>query len=155
VGTLDDVGHAAHQRIPLGPLELAIAGVIAADCLLVNAVAVDNVPPLSLHSLGPLALAFHDKQPHFGFAAVLVFVALLSTWLPRLGRAAALVFVGAALANFLSPAIWNGGAPDYVVFRRVDIIANVSDLLMMTSGAVVLASMIAVLADRLRTSRHA
>jgi hypothetical protein len=148
------VGRAAHRRLPLGPFELAIAAVIAADCLLVNAVAVDHVPPLSLHSLGPLALAFHDKQPHFGFAAVLVFVALLSTWLPRVGRAAMLVFVGAALANFLSPAIWSGGAPDYVVFRRVDIIANVSDLLMMTSGVVVVASMVTVLAERLSSSHR-
>jgi len=131
------------QREPLGPTELAVTTVVAADCLAVNAAAVAFVPPLSLEALGPLALAFHDKQPHPAFLVVLVAVLLLGTWLPRLGRVAVLVFVGAAAANFLSPALWEAGAPDYIVFRDADVIANLSDLLMMGSAVVVVATMVA------------
>jgi hypothetical protein len=136
-------------RLPIGAVELAICTIVALDCLVVNALAVATVPRLSLESLGPLALAFHDRQPHPIFAAVLVLVLLLGTWLPRVGRAAVLVFVGAAAANFASPAIWSGGAPDYLVFRRVDIIANISDLLMMGSAVVIVATIAVSLVRRL------
>jgi hypothetical protein len=135
------------RREPLGATELAVTSVVAADCLAVNAAAVAFVPRLSLESLGPLALAFHDKQPHPAFLPVLVGVLLLGTFLPRGGRVAVLVFVGAAAANFLSPAIWDGGAPDYIVFRHVDVIANLSDLLMMSSGLFI-AGTVAVAAAR-------
>lgn len=130
----------AAKRLPIGGTELAVSGLVAAGCLAVNALAVASLPALSVDELGPLALAYHDKQPHPAFASVAVFVLLLGSWLPRAGRAAVLVFVGAAVANFLSPSIWGPGAPDYIVFLELDVIANISDLLMLSAAVVVVAS---------------
>ena len=127
--------------------------VVAADFLAVNAAAVAFVPPLSLEALGPLALAFHDKQPHPVFLVVLVAVLLLGTWLPRLGRIAVLVFVGAVAANFLSPALREEGAPDYIVFREADVIANLSDLLTIGSAAIVALTVIVAGPRRRRHGR--
>ena len=111
----------AHNRIPLGPLEITVCFVVALECLVINALVVAQTPALSLHSLGPLAVAYHDKDPRpLGVAAVIL-VLLLGTCLPRGGRVAALLFVGGAFANFVSPAIWAGGVPDYVVLRGPDL----------------------------------
>jgi len=140
------------KRSAIGPTEVAVSSVVAADCLAINAVAVEHAPPLSLDALGPLALAFHDKQPHPVFIAVLVLVLLLGSWLPRLGRAAVLVFVGAAAANFVSPLIWDAGAPDYLVFREIDVIANLSDVLMIGASVVVAASIVVEIVKRARNT---
>ena len=136
-------------RLPIGGVELAVCLLVALDCLAVNALAVARVPRLSLDSLGPLALAYHDKQPKPASVAVVILVLLLGTLLPRVGRAAVLVFVGAAAANFASPAFWSPGVPDYIVFRRVDLIANMSDLLMLVACVVILASMVVPLMRRI------
>lgn len=142
------------KRRPIRPTELAVASVVAADCLAINAAAVRYVPQLSLESLGPLALAFHDRQPHPVFLAVVIGVLLLGTWLPRAGRIAVLIFAGAAIANFASPVIWDEGAPDYIVFRGIDVIANLSDLLMLGAALVIAGSIVYVAVRGRFTARH-
>ena len=54
--------------------------------------------------------------------------------LPAVGRGALIAFVGAACANIASAAFWQTGVPDYIVFRNVDVIANVSDVVMVGSA---------------------
>jgi hypothetical protein len=129
------------NRLPLGPLEITVCFVVALECLAINALVVAHAPALSLDSLGPLALAYHDKEPRpFGLVLVIL-VLLLGTMLPRGGRVAALLFVGAAIANFASPAIWAGGVPDYLVLSGPDLILNVPDVLMIVAGIVIVISM--------------
>ncbi len=137
------------QRHPLRPLELALSLAIALELVLVNAIAVAHIPPLQLDSTGPLGLVFHDKSRSFTLLALLVVVALAATRLPALGRAAALVFVGAAIANFVSPHLWSGGTPDYLVFHRLEIIANVPDLVMLVAVVVIVGSILFRAARRL------
>ena len=139
-GYLPSMSAISGSRRPIGGAELAVAGLIAVDCLAINALAVAHLPELSLEALGPLALAYHDKQPHPVFIGLIVLILLLGTWLPRAGRAAVLVFAGAVTANFASASIWDAGVPDYIVVRNIDVIANVSDVLMFLSAAVVAAS---------------
>ncbi len=127
-------------RLPLGGRELAICMLVTLYCLVMNAFAVAQAPGLSLDSLGPFALAYHDKQTSPIPIGVIILALLVGTWLPRVGRAAVLVFVGAAAANLVSPAIWDPGVPDYIVFHRIDLVANAADLLMMAAFVVIVAS---------------
>jgi hypothetical protein len=143
------LGATTRTRLPIGGTELAICLLVALECMVVNALAVARVPTLSLDSLGPLALAYHDKQPNPASVAFVILVLLAGTWLPRVGRAAVLVFVGAAAANFASPAIWNRGVPDYIVLLKFDLIANVSDALMMAACVMIAACMVVPLLRRL------
>ena len=129
------------MRRPVGPIELLIAAVVALDCLALNAAAVAHVPELSREDLGPLALAYHDRQPNLILLPMMALLLLLGTRLPAVGRIAVVVFVGAAVANLASPSIWEPGVPDYIVFRDLDVIANVSDLLMIVSAAAIVLSM--------------
>ena len=71
---------------------------------------------------------------------MLLLVLVLVRALSSVGRAAALVFVGAANANIMSPLIWEPGVPDYIVFREIDLIANLSDVLMLSSAVAIAAS---------------
>ena len=136
------------NRLPLGPVELTVCFLVALECLIVNALVVAHAPALSFDSLGPLALAYHDKQPRpLGVAAVIL-VLLLGTLLPRGGRVAVLLFVGAATANFASPAIWGQGIPDYIVFRGPDVILNLADVIMIVAEVVIAISVIATLRRR-------
>jgi hypothetical protein len=134
----------SRNRTPLGGLEVVVCLLVALECLAVNALAVTHLPELTLDSVraGPLALAFHDKHPQPLAVAVILILLLLGAQLPRFGRAAVFVFVGAAVANFVSPLIWRGGVPDYIVLQRIDVIMNVPDVLMIASAMVVVASML-------------
>ena len=113
---------------------------VALSCLAVNAAAVSGLPRLSLEALGPFALAYHDKAPSFVFVPILVLMLVLVKALSFVGRVAALFFVGAAIANITSPLIWEPGVPDYIVLREIDVIANVSDVLMLSSAVAIAAS---------------
>ena len=99
------------SRLPVGPVELAVCFCIAIECLLINALVVAHAPTLSLDSLGPVAVAYHSKEPRPLAVAVVILVLLLGSLLPRGARVASLVFVGAAMANFASPSIWSEGSP--------------------------------------------
>jgi len=129
------------NRLPLRPVELAVCLLVALDCLAINALVVAHAPRLSLHSLGPVALAYHDKQPRPLSIAFVIVILLLGTLLPRGGRVAVLVFVGAAAANFASPSIWGQGVPDYFVFTGPDLIFNLADILMIVTLVVMVISM--------------
>jgi len=128
-------------RLPLRPVELAVCLLVALDCLAINALVVAHAPRLSLDSLGPVALAYHDKHPRPLSIAIVIVILLLGTLLPRGGRVALLVFVGAAVANFASPVIWVQGVPDYFVFLGSDLIFNLADILMMVTLIVMMISM--------------
>ena len=54
----------------------------------------------------------------------------------------------AAWANIGSAAFWQTGVPDYIVFRNVDVITNISDLVMVGSAAVIVAAILTRLARR-------
>ena len=131
---------------------MVVCLLVALECLLMNAWAVANAPRLTFDSLGPLALAYHDKQPRPAAVAVIIVILLVGTCLSRVGRVAVIVFVGAAAANFASPAIWGQGIPDYIVVRRLDVIANISDILMIAAGVVIVASLFAPYVRRLAAS---
>ena len=136
------------NRKSVGPLDVAFAGVIAAYCICGNALATAYVEPLSADNLGPLALAYHDTRPPLFMLPLLLLLLLACPVLPAVGRGALIAFVGAAWANIGSAAFWQTGVPDYIVFRNIDVIANVSDLVMIGSAAVVVGSILARVARR-------
>jgi len=138
------------SRLPIGPVELAVCFCIAIECLLINALVVAHAPALSLDSLGPVALAYHGKEPRPLGVAVVIVVLLLGSFLPRGARVASLVFVGGAMANFASPLIWSRGIPDYLVLGWPDVILNVPDVLMIVTGVVIAASIGSELVRRAR-----
>ena len=142
------MGTKERRRLPLRPVELAVCLLVAVDCLVINALVVAHAPALSLNSLGPVALAYHDKQPRPMGVAFVIVILLLGTLLPQGGRVAVLVFVGAAVANFASPAIWGQGVPDYLVFRGPDLILSLADVLMIVTAVVVTISIGKELAHR-------
>jgi hypothetical protein len=114
-------------------------------CVIANAVAVAFVEPLSTHHLGPLALAYHHRHPSFMMILPLLLLPLLlSSLLRGVIRTALLVFAGAAIANIASAALWIGAVPDYIVLRRLGVITNLSDLIMVASAMVVIASLLGV-----------
>jgi hypothetical protein len=131
---------------------LAATLLVAADCLAINAVAVAYAPPLSREALGPFAVAYHDASPHPVVFSILAALLALGARLPALARLGLMVFVGASAANVLSPAVWPQGAPDYIVFRDLDLIANVSDVLMVATAVLVAGSVVAELVRRRRAS---
>ena len=133
----------AVNRVPIEPSEVGFAVVVAACCVAANALAVVYVEPLSVDHLGPLALSHHHvHRPLLLLLLIPPLLLLLSSALRGVGRTALLVFVGAASANIASLALWSAGVPDYIVLRRVDVIANLSDLLMIASASVVSASIL-------------
>ena len=136
------------DRKSVGPLDVAFAGVVAAYCICGNALATAYVEPLSADNLGPLALAYHDTRPALFMLPLLLLLLLACPVLPLVGRGALIAFVGAAWANIGSAAFWQTGVPDYIVFRNVDVIANVSDLVMIGSAAVVVGAILAQLVRR-------
>ena len=138
----------ARDRKSVGPLDVAFAGIVAAYCLCGNALATAYVEPLSADNLGPLALAYHDAPPPLWLLPLLLLMLLVCPVLPSVGRGALIAFVGAACANIASAAFWPTGVPDYIVFRNVDVITNVSDLVMVGSAAVVVGAMLARVARR-------
>jgi hypothetical protein len=142
------------SRLPLGPVELAVCFSIAAECLVIDALVVALAPTLSLDSLGPVAVAYHGKEPRPLAVAVVILVLLLGSLLPRGARVASLVFVGAAMANFASPSIWSRGIPDYLVFGWPDVVLNVPDVLMIVTGGVIAVSISSELVRRARTVRR-
>ena len=79
---------------------------------------------------------------------LLLLLLLACPVLPAVGRGALIAFVGAACANIASAAFWQTGVPDYIVFRNVDVITNVSDLVMVGSAAVVVGAILAQLGRR-------
>jgi hypothetical protein len=143
------------SRLTLGPVEIAVCFCIAIECLLINALVVAHAPTLSLDSLGPVAVAYHGKEPRPLGVAVVILVLLLGSFLPRGARVASLVFVGAAVANFASPSIWSRGIPDYLVFGWPDVILNVPDVLMIVTGVVIAVSIGSELVRRGRTVHFA
>jgi hypothetical protein len=136
------------NRKSVGPVDVAFAGIVAAYCICGNALATAYVEPLSADNLGPLALAYHDRRPALYMLPLLLLLLLACPVLPLVGRGALIAFVGAAWANIASAAFWQTGVPDYIVFRNVDVIANVSDLVMIGSAAVVVGTILAQLARR-------
>ena len=136
------------NRKSVGPLDVAFAGLVAAYCICGNALATAYVEPLSADNLGPLALAYHDSRPPLFLLPLLLLLLLVCPVLPSAGRGALIAFVGAACANIASAAFWPTGVPDYIVFRNVDVITNVSDLVMVGSAAVVVGAMLARAARR-------
>ena len=140
-------------RRPIQGIEIGMAALIALDCLAVNAFAASELPQLSRESLGPFAVAYHDKQTSLAFVPVLLLLLFLVRGLSVVGRTAVLVFVGAAIANITSPLIWDAGVPDYIVFRDIDVIANLSDVLMISASVVIAASIGFDLVERARQGR--
>jgi hypothetical protein len=124
----------AARRSPIRPAEVGLAVVVAACCVAANALAVALVEPLSPDHAGPLALAYHHvDRPLLLLPLLLPLFLLLSSLLRGAGRMAMLAFVGAGGANVASMVLWSAGLPDYIVFRRLDVIANLSDLLLLVS----------------------
>ena len=138
----------ARDRKSVGPLDVAFAGIVAAYCLCGNALATAYVEPLSADNLGPLALAYHDRPPPLFLLPLLLLLLLAGPVLPAVGRGALIAFVGAACANIASAAFWQTGVPDYIVFGHVDVIANVSDVVMVVSATVVVATILGRLVRR-------
>ena len=130
------------NRMPVGGIDVTVAALVALDCLVINALVVHSVPTLTVDSLGPIAVAYHDKAPGPLAVAVVVVILLLGSLLRGIGRIATLVFVGGALANFASPTIW-GAVPDYIVFRKVDMVVNLADILIVAAGTLVVAVLVA------------
>ena len=126
------------DRIPLGARDVALCLLVAVDCLLINALVVAQRPTLG--SFGPIAVAYHDKQPSLLGIALVVGCLLAGTVLRGGGRLGVLLLVGGAAANLASPTIWDRGIPDYVVFGRLNTVMNLSDILMITAGALVVVS---------------
>ena len=137
------------DRKPVRPLDIAFAGIVAAYCLCGNALATAYVEPLSADNLGPLALAYHDRPPPVFLLPLLLLLLLACPVLPAVGRGALIAFVGAGCANIASAAFWPTGVPDYIVFRHVDVIANVSDVVMVAAAAVAVATILARVVRRL------
>src|SRR5690349_23897494 len=104
----------ARDRKSVGPLDLVCAGLVAAYCICSNALATAYVEPLSADNLGPLALAYHDREPPLFLLPFLLLLLLVSPALPSVGRAGLIAFVGAACANIASAAFWQTGVPDYI-----------------------------------------
>jgi hypothetical protein len=138
------------SRLPLRAVDIAVSLLVALDCLMINALVVEHAPALKLGSVGPLAVAYHDKQPHPLAIAVVVVVSLLGSLLRGVGRIAVFVFVGSAAANLASPTIWGDGVPDYIVVRRLDVILNLPDILIICAGTLI----IATLAPKLARARR-
>ena len=136
------------ERKSVGPVDVAFAGLVAAYCLCGNALATAYVEPLSADNLGPLALAYHDRPPPLFLLPLLLLLLLACPVLPAVGRGALIAFVGAACANIASAAFWQTGVPDYIVFGNVDVIANVSDVVMVVSATVVVATILGRLVRR-------
>ena len=152
-GILKVMRSRAKARSPISLAEVALAAVVAAYCVTANALATTYVEPLSRDNLGPLALAYHERRPPLALLPLLLLLLLASTALPGVGRAAAIAFVGAAYANIGSAALWPTGVPDYIVFRNVDVIANLSDLVMLSSATIILASILGRAFKGRRTAR--
>ena len=131
-------------NVPIRLREIAVALATGGVCLLANAAAVAALDPVSITNLGPLALAYHERRPSpFLFATALLLL-LLSSAVPRPGRAALVLFAGAAAANVASPLLWDGAVPDYLVLERVDVIANLSDVVMVVTATVAGVSLFAL-----------
>ena len=129
------------NRLPVRGVDAAASMLVALVCLMINALAVQTAPDLSLDSVGPLAVAYHDKSAHPLAILVVALVALVGSLLRGTGRVAVFVFVGSATANFASPLIWGRGVPDYVVVRRFDVIFNLSDFLIICTGVLIVGAM--------------
>jgi hypothetical protein len=129
-------------RRAIRPVEIGIAATICLCCLLANGLAVAHVEPLSVDNLGPFATVYHERRPSLFLLGSLLFLLLLASFMPSLGRAALVLFVGAAAANILSPALWGGAVPDYLVLNRIDLVANLSDIVMIVTGTVAAASIV-------------
>ena len=141
----------ATTRRSARPTEFAFAGVVTAYCLVVDALAVLYLEPLSTQSLGPLAVAYHPVDPPLVIVPIFLLILLLLLRLSAargLVRAALIAFMGAACANVISARVWSAGVPDYIVFRHVDLVANVPDMIMVVSSATVFASMLVSLVRR-------
>jgi hypothetical protein len=131
-----DADGSGGTRRAIRPQEIGIAGLMCAACLLANAIAVQHVPPLTPTNVGPLALAYHERQPSLVLLATGVLLLFLASFIRGVGRAAVILFVGAATANVVSPLLWDGAVPDYLALTRIDVIANVSDAVMVVTGAI-------------------
>src|SRR6478736_4949187 len=94
------------DRKPVGPLDIAFAGLVAAYCICGNALATAYVEPLSADNLGPLALAYHDRRPAVYMLPLLLLLLLACPVLPAVGRGGLIAFVGAACANIGCAAFW-------------------------------------------------
>jgi hypothetical protein len=130
---------------PVRATDVAFVAVVSAYCLFFNALAVEYLDPLSVRSLGPLALVYHPVEPPLLLVPVFLLVLILLLRLSAVTgvtRAALIAFVGAACANVISSRVWSEGVPDYIVFRHVDVVANTSDVIMAISAATVLGTMV-------------
>ena len=143
---MDDVIRIEATGRPARPTEVAFAVVVTAYCLVFNAFAVIYLQPLSTRTLGqPLAVAYHSVERPLVLVPIflLVLCLLLRLSAARGARRTALIaFIGAACANVISASLWSAGVPDYIVLRDVDLVANLSDVIMTVSAATLLASMI-------------
>jgi hypothetical protein len=133
-------------------VEVLIAALTALSCLVINAAADRHIEPLSRENLGPFALAYHNVRPPLALLAVVLFLPLLAPLLRGVARAAVLVFIGAAAANIVSPLVWGGSVPNYIVLQKIDVVMNVSDALMLGSAVVIVVSI--ALAPWRRTRRR-
>ncbi len=130
------------RRARVRPGEVGLTVLVGACCLAVNALAVAHVEPLSPANRGPLALAYHDEHRSLIALPLLLALLVLFPALHGAGRLAVIAFVGAASANIVSPALWSAGVPDYIVVRRLELVANLSDVVMVVSAAVVVVSIL-------------
>ena len=144
-------GGRTKRRARIRPGEVGLAGLVGACCLAVNALAVAHVEPLSPANRGPLALAYHDEHRSLIALPLLLALLVLFPALHGAGRLAVIAFVGATSANIVSPALWSAGVPDYIVVRRLDVVANLSDVVMVVSAGIVVASMLRNGVARART----
>ena len=133
---------AASGRSRIRPAEVGFALLVAGCCVAANTLAVAYVEPLSVSHLGPLALAYHDSLRPLILLPFLSLILILAPALRGVGRVSLIVFGGAVGANIASVAFWSAGVPDYIVFRRMDVVANLSDVLIIASSMVVIASIL-------------
>jgi hypothetical protein len=122
--------------------EVLVAAFTCGVCLLASALAVATLEPLGDGNLGLLALAYHERSPTLFLVPGALLILVLASALPRFARAAMVFFIGAATANLLSPLIWNGAVPDYLVLARIDVIANLADLVIVATGALVVTAIL-------------
>ena len=126
--------------IPLPYTRLGLGAVVFAIGLVVNVIAAYTVPPLALDNLGPLALAWHERSPVILMIGLALLVVIVRRMHLRPGlQTVVTILLGAGCAQVASIVWFGGNGPDYIVIRRFDIIANVPDLIMLTTVIVAVA----------------
>ena len=131
------------MSVPFPHTRLGLATLVFTIGLAVNVVAAYTVPPLALDNLGPLALAWHPRSPVILIVGLVLLVGIVKRMQLRPGlQTVVAILLGAGSAQVASIVWFGGKGPDYIVIRRFDIIANVPDLIMLTTVLVAVAATI-------------